>query len=316
MEELPFSYEEILSQSDVYIPDPKYVTASDGIRIAFREYICDNPKAGLIFYHGAGAHSGLSYPVLANELCKSFDINVFTPDMRGHGYSDGDRGHAPSPARIYDDVADFIKEKESVLKGRPLYLGGHSGGVGLTLNYAKNRNVENINGYVFLAPYLGYKSKTANPDVNKRFTSVKIPLFILNAMFRICGNKKAVFYNLPESLTSPNKMVTSISVNMANAITPSNPHKQISHLKRKIGIWIGENDEIFNPDKIENIFISNNSLSDFIKIPNANHLSSILSSSQYIGKWILNILVRVFVVRQVVKQMDFEQVCGVRACFL
>ena len=83
-------------------------------------------------------------------------------------------------------------------------------------------------------------------------------------------------------------MVTSISVNMANAITPSNPRKQISLLKQKIGIWIGENDEIFNPDKIEKIFIDNNSLSDFHKIPNANHLSSILLSVQYIGQWILN----------------------------
>ena len=66
----------------------------------------------------------------------------------------------------------------------------------------------------------------------------------------LAGHKKAVIYNYPESVLAKNpKIVTFNTVNMSNALTPSSPKFQFSKLQ-KYGLWIGENDEAFDPIKV------------------------------------------------------------------
>ncbi|MCK5208006.1 MAG: alpha/beta fold hydrolase, partial [Cyclobacteriaceae bacterium] len=54
----------------------------------------DLPKAVLFIVHGLGEHSG-RYEEMANVFTKN-QIAVFSFDHRGHGRSEGKKGHAES----------------------------------------------------------------------------------------------------------------------------------------------------------------------------------------------------------------------------
>ena len=80
--------------------------ASDNTKLAYREYVPEEISAVLLFYHGGGAHSGVNsgYEHIGNGLSSRFNIAVITPDIRGHGDSEGERGDTPSTEQVFDDV--------------------------------------------------------------------------------------------------------------------------------------------------------------------------------------------------------------------
>lgn len=94
-----------------------------------------------IFYHGGGAHSGAGYAHLAAGLRDGSGVAVYTPDIRGHGHSQGERGDAPSTEQLFRDVDGFVDLVRGAHPDRPLFVGGHSSGAGLVLNYATWRGV-------------------------------------------------------------------------------------------------------------------------------------------------------------------------------
>ncbi|WP_208837170.1 hypothetical protein [Paenibacillus cellulositrophicus] len=49
----------------------QYVEATDRLRLAYRSYIPDHPKAMVLFYHGSGANSGAGYEPIGEELLRS-----------------------------------------------------------------------------------------------------------------------------------------------------------------------------------------------------------------------------------------------------
>lgn len=283
----PFSFEEIKSAEKVFIPPVQYLTAGDGIKLAYRTYLPDEISAVLIFYHGAGAHSGLTYPHVGNGLCRNYNIAVYTPDMRGHGFSDGERGDAPSSDRVLEDIGDFIRYVRLKHPGKAIVLGGHSAGSGLILNYSDSNSPEKVDGYIFLSPYLGFRSKTDRENNPYPFATVKEELFVRHAMYGTDGHSKAVFYNYPEEIIDANpEMVTAISVNVSNAVTPTSPGLQLLNLEEPLAMWIGENDEEFDPNKVLAFIQSRKPRAETDILKDNNHLSIILNASEFIGPWI------------------------------
>jgi len=286
----PFSYEELDSAEKVPIPSLQYIEASDKTKLAYREYIPEQITAVLIFYHGGGAHSAGGYQYIGNGLSNRFNIAVFTPDTRGHGDSGGERGDAPNPEQVFDDMGVFIRHIRMKYPEKALFLGGHSSGAGLVLNYSNIQNREKVRGYIFLSPQLGYLSKTERENIPNPFVTVKVDLFIENARYGTHGNSKAVFLNYPEDkLKKDSKLITAITVNMANAITPTSPRKQLQDLSLPLAVWIGKEDELFDPNKVTS-FIEENNPEAFIKIVEGEkHLSILLTASNHIGPWIQDI---------------------------
>ena len=290
-----FSLTELKNQPSKKLKPLQYVKASDSTSLAFRAYHPDNTKAIFIFFHGAGAHSGLSYNHLGENLSAEFPIAVYTPDIRGHGFSDGDRGDTATVAHVWEDINTLITVARTKYPKLPVFIGGHSGGAGLALNYSSYEKRSEIDGYVFLAPYFGYRSKT-NHDKSKNnfeFATVDTSAFIENAMSggTLSGHKKAVIYNYPEKVLADNpKIVAFNTVNMSNALTPSSPQFQFSKLKN-YGLWIGEKDEAFDPKKVKG-FADSSSNDKANKttqvIEGENHFSIILRASKLIGPWIMN----------------------------
>ena len=130
--------------------------------------------------------------------------------------------------------------------------------------------------------------KENNPNP---FTNVKTNLFVENARFGTHGNSKAVFFNYPnEILKKDSRLLTAITVNMANAITPTSPAKQIQDLNLPLAVWIGKDDELLDAVKVTSFVKENNPKSYTKIIEREKHLSILLTASDHIGSWIHDIV--------------------------
>jgi len=258
----PFSFEGLEgSEGSVASPPPIKIRATDGVDISLSVYRpseeAQGVKAALIFYHGGGAHSRAGYGTLGRGLATENGIAGYMPDLRGHGASGGPRGDTPSSEQVLRDVAsvvDYVRTQESDV---PIFLGGHSSGGGLVVNYAawSKRSAEPPPaGYVLVAPQLGYKSETSRTRETKNgrpdFARVSILPFILNGVFGACGHSKAVRFSYPPSVVEEHGVVGYNTVNMANAITPETPREQMEGMGRPVGLWIGSDDELFVPERV------------------------------------------------------------------
>jgi alpha-beta hydrolase superfamily lysophospholipase len=110
------------------------------------------PKAMVVLVHGLGEHSG-RYQHVA-EFLNQQDYIMAGFDLRGHGRSEGMRGHAPSYRAIMDDIEHFIQEVKKRYPQLPCFLYGHSLGGNLVLFYELDRH-PNINGIIVTSPGLG-----------------------------------------------------------------------------------------------------------------------------------------------------------------
>lgn len=292
MSEITASFDELQSASAIELPAPETIAASDGINLSYRRYVPAKPRAAMLFYHGGGAHNGAGYQILGNGLQTQFDTAVYMPDIRGHGASGGPRGDTPSPTQVWTDITAFIKHIRSESPGLPLFLGGHSSGAGLALNYASQPNHETVDNYVFLSPQFGFRSNTARPSTTAPFATVNITAFIINTISGglLNGHFHAVRFNYPAALLSSDRgLVASYTVNMANAVSPSAPHKQFANLDRAFGLWIGADDESLLPSRVlafADLAVSVRANSEAASIPAAKHLSILLTAHETVGLWI------------------------------
>lgn len=284
VKEEAFSFTELQNAVEVIIPELQFLTASDGVKLAFHEYIPQQIDAVLIFYHGGGAYSEAGYQHIGSGLSRNHSILVVTPDLRGHGYSEGNRGDAPSVNQVYEDVSSFITLLQQRYPDKKLFLGGHSSGAGLVLNYSSWKRREEVSGYLFLSPQLGFRSNTQKQE--NTFVTVLEELFVSNSMSGTDGNAMAVFFNYPEEVLQLTKNIGSITVNMANVITPQAPAKQIKKLDKPSAVWIGSEDEIFQAEKVIAIFAKQNPGVYPEIIDGEKHLSILVNAANYLGNWL------------------------------
>jgi acylglycerol lipase len=290
--ESSFSFQELREASKVGLADPESLTAGDSVALSYRRYSPGSPHAAVLFYHGGGAHSGAGYQYLGSGLQMQFDTAVYMPDVRGHGVSGGPRGDAPGPKQVWADITTFIKHIRAEFPQLPLFLGGHSSGAGLILNYASQPDHEPVSGYVLLSPQLGFRSQTDRPSLAAPFAKVDTSAFVAYAMSggTSRGHDCAVQLNYPADILADDPgLVTAITVNMAVALTPFAPHDQFASLDRPFGLWIGAEDELFLPDKVlafADLAVSVRAHSQASSIPNAKHLSILVRAHETIGPWI------------------------------
>jgi pimeloyl-ACP methyl ester carboxylesterase len=289
-----FSLVEVKNADKKPLQPLEYIQATDDVSLSYRSYLPLQPQAILIFYHGAGAHSGLTYNYIGVGLRDDFDIAVYMPDIRGHGGSEGERGDTPDVEQVWSDINTIVKVARDKYPNTPVFVGGHSSGAGLALNYSSWEQRAEIDGYVFLAPYFGFRSKT-NYDEGKNkgfeFSTAKTSDFIINTMSGglFLGHSKSVKFNFPDAVLRDNpEIVPFNTVNMSNAVTPHSPDSQLSDLQQ-FGLWIGKQDEAFDPLKVT-MFAQKNSdkkASKEIKIVDKeNHFSIILNAPNLIGPWL------------------------------
>lgn len=108
-------------------------------------------KAAVCLIHGLGEHSG-RYERMAVAF-NSAGYALITFDLRGHGRSEGRRGHAPSYHALMNDIAGLLHEASARYPDIPRFLYGHSLGGNLTIHYVLRRKVD-IAGVVVTSPLL------------------------------------------------------------------------------------------------------------------------------------------------------------------
>jgi len=285
-----FSFDELRSAENLDIGTPSFIKAADGVNLAYYATRAANPVASLVFLHGGGAWSGGGYQFLAKGLAERYNVSVYLMDIRGHGNSEGPRGDSPSVDQVWKDVQQFCDFVHADSPKLPMYLGGHSSGGGLILNYLSWRKNPDIAGYIFVSPELGYKSGTERQGNSTPFAKADISVFVKYEMsFRkMFGHTMAVFFNYSEEVLKRQPLfINSITCNMAMALTPDNPQEQFKKMDKPFALFVGENDELFDVRKVLDYAelpkkeIREKSIVRAIK--GAKHLSILLEADELIG---------------------------------
>lgn len=107
----------------------------DGLALSTWHYPCPAPRARVVLVHGYAEHMG-RYPHVIEALNGAgYDCHAL--DLRGHGQSEGVRGHVLRFQDYLDDLDLFVEElpKDPL----PRFLVGHSLGGLLSLRYVLDR---------------------------------------------------------------------------------------------------------------------------------------------------------------------------------
>jgi alpha-beta hydrolase superfamily lysophospholipase len=139
-----------------------------GIRLHTVAWEIDRPRCAILVVHGHGEHSG-RYEDFA-ECMAERGCSVYAFDQRGHGRSEGRRGHARSMDVLLQDV-DRVRNHVAGLAGAgvPLVLLGQSMGGLIGLRY-QQEFAPPVNGLVLVAPWLATAMKVP------RWKSLATPL--------------------------------------------------------------------------------------------------------------------------------------------
>jgi acylglycerol lipase len=152
-----------------------------GIELFWREWTngSERPTATMLFTHGLGEHCG-RYDALGTYFATR-GLPVLGFDLRGHGQSDGQRGHAD---RFEDYVTDLMFLRGVLGERYPeakIILLGHSMGGLIALNAAQVYG-QAFSCIVASAPFLGvaFKVPAAKAAVGKMLSGIAPRLSMTN----------------------------------------------------------------------------------------------------------------------------------------
>lgn len=252
----------------------------------------DVPSEVFIIYHGGGVHRNAGYPVLAYQLCADPYVAVCLVDIRGHGQSDGQRGSVARPDLIWQDVDTIMGEMERYFPDARRHLVGHSSGAGMLINYCTRYDYQHsADSLILVAPEFGPFAGIARAiEERQRFAQVRQWPFIVNAMSAgyLLGGCWAVKLHFSDQvLSSSPGFVSRYSVNMANALTPRDPKKQLSSLSVPTLLLFAQHDELFDRQAMCDFANQHgNDLLQSQEMPGATHLACVFDAHHYMAAFI------------------------------
>ena len=130
-----------------------YLEGVGRIRLHYRTWEVPEPDAGVLIVHGMFEHSR-RYEELGEYLAGA-RFSSFALDLRGHGASEGRRGHTSRFDVLLQDLDRFRREVQGLLPlDAPLFLLGHSMGGLVALRYLEEYDAA-FAGAVITSPWLG-----------------------------------------------------------------------------------------------------------------------------------------------------------------
>lgn len=128
-------------------------TGQNGCEIFFRMFEAPKERARMVIAHGLGEHSG-RYENLINQLVP-MGISLWIPDFRGHGKSQGKRGHIISFNEYTSDLTGMLAiARQGKTENQKMFLLGHSMGGLIALILAQNSH-KMMDGLIVSSPLIG-----------------------------------------------------------------------------------------------------------------------------------------------------------------
>ena len=125
---------------------------TDGLKLFAQAWRPDGEcRAVVCLVHGLGEHTGRYGHVAAALNQAGYALLGF--DLRGHGHSEGQRGHTPTFDHMLDDVTHLLEEASQRFPDCLRFLYGHSLGGTLVLNHAL-RGRPQVAGVIATGPLL------------------------------------------------------------------------------------------------------------------------------------------------------------------
>ncbi len=250
-----YDFSSIKKKSAPNLGREQWVRTRDNKQIFSRVYDSEN-KDIFILIHGSGSESRY-LSNLANSMAQANIATVITPDMRGHGRNNGQKGDIDYIGQLEDDIEDLILYCKKNLGAKNIILGGHSSGGGFVLRYIANPKYTKVDRAVLLSPYLGHDAPTVKSNsggwVKVSMTRI-IGLSMLNNIgIKTLNNLPVLFFNRPENIND-NLQVPFYSFNMMINFNPKNHIEEIKNIDIPCLVLVGKNDESFYPDKFPNAF--------------------------------------------------------------
>jgi len=112
--------------------------SNDGLNLFAQSWSPEKEiKNVILLVHGHGEHSTRYYHWAERFVNNNYAVLAF--DLRGHGKSEGKRGHTPGYESFMKDIDLLIDKSEELFPGKEKILYGHSLGGNLVLNYGLRR---------------------------------------------------------------------------------------------------------------------------------------------------------------------------------
>ena len=130
-----------------------FIKSKDGSNLMYYSWLPNKKiKVAIGIIHGLGEHSS-RYDDFAEYFCKK-GYGVYSIDLRGHGKSEGKRGHVNNFKKLIDDSEEmFINIRKENLNV-PMVMFGHSLGGCIALNYLCEYQNKEIDLAIISSPWL------------------------------------------------------------------------------------------------------------------------------------------------------------------
>ncbi len=260
-----------------------YFSGAGRLRLFFRSYAIDNPSAVFIVVHGLGEHSQRYLNFVNFFTQRNFNLYLF--DLRGHGLSQGRRGHTANFNEYLLDLKEFcglVKDKEG---NKNIFLIGHSLGGLIVLRYIQEFG-QNLKAAIVSSPAL--KSLIAVPSFKIYLTSLLSNILPQAAFFNQINpdhisregkviedykNDKLVhnritarcFTEITKAMLEAYRKADTIKIpclilqagddRIVSALTVSAFFKHLSAPKKQLKVYPGFYHELFNEREKEKVFM-------------------------------------------------------------
>lgn len=158
--------------------DTQYIRSADGTQLHVQSWLPQHTRAVVGVVHGWSDHSGRYGNVV--DALTPHGCGVYAVDLRGHGLSEGQRGHINTWDEYRGDVHAFLDLLEATYPDTPLFLMGHSTGGLIVLEYAIHHPARRLNGLIASAPLLAEPNVPGVVKLLGRVLSRVAPSFSLD----------------------------------------------------------------------------------------------------------------------------------------
>ena len=165
-------------------PTQEETLLSGGVALHVEHFAPAGPaRLVLVTVHGFSAHCGIYRHVAGALLMRGIAVSQF--DCRGHGRSQGRRGHVDRFDDYHEDLCLVVRRAREQTPGVPWALMGHSHGGVIALDHVlRQRSQPQADRLVLVAPWLELKMKASMPKraAAEIFSRLKPTLTIENGI--------------------------------------------------------------------------------------------------------------------------------------